>query len=125
MTRFRLGAALCAALALAACGSVPSHLPAPGVEVPAAPALSTAAQTALWSAEAAYNVPAQAYTTLDADGALPASIKARVKPVLVQLDRAMEVIRSAAAAGDSAGVLRDAPAAEKLAATAKSLLPTQ
>jgi hypothetical protein len=122
-----MAAALCAALvALPACTTPgPIHVtPQPGTPS-GTTAISKVAQDALFAAEAAYNVPAHVYVTLDHDGALPADVKFRVKPVLQAAYQALGAARAAARIGDSLGVLASAAQATERAETAKSLLPAQ
>lgn len=121
--------ALAAALALVAC-SLPSGSesatspPAPAVAPPTgSTAISAVAQKALYAAETAYNVPAQAYVALDARGALPADLKARAKPVLLAAYSALLAARKAAKLGDSAGVIANAKTAQAQADTAAAILP--
>lgn len=68
------------------------------------------ADKALYATEAAYNVPAQAYATFDAKGQLPASVKATVRPLLIDAFKGIQVARCAhsfvkLAAGVVQGVL--------------------
>ena len=51
---------------------------------------------AMWGVEAAYNVPAQAYVNLDAEGKLSPEVKAKVKPVLIKARAALLAARAAA-----------------------------
>ena len=122
--------AVAASLALAACGTTVGP-PADVIVVnrPPVPAgtttISEAAQKALYAAEAAYNVPAQAYVTLNRSGRLPADVKAKAKPLLQQAYQGLKLARQAAAAGDTVGVMFQAGEAQRLAAAAKALLPAQ
>lgn len=122
--------ALVLSLAMAACGTTAPPLPdvstLPTAPVPSgATPISEVAQKALYAAEAAYNIPAQAYVTLNRQNALPADVKAKAKPLLLDAYQALRAARLAAAAGDSAGVLLESGTASKLAAAAKALLPNQ
>lgn len=126
MKNLFLALAACAALsACATTGTVADVV----VVRPSAPsgatAISEAAQKALFAAEAAYNVPADAYVRLNRAGQLPAAVKARAKPVLLQAYQGLQLARQAAAVGDSVGVIFQAGEAQRLAAAAKALLPTQ
>lgn len=119
---------LCAALVFSGCGS--TLKPAPDITVvKAAPVptgttpISEAAQKALYAAETAYNVPAQAYVTLSRNGQLPAAVKAKAKPLLLEAYHGLELARQAAAAGDTLGVLAQAGEVQKWAAAAKAALP--
>lgn len=122
--------ALVASLALAGCATTGTTTPdVVVVNRPAVPAgtttISEAAQKALYAAEAAYNVPAQAYVTLNRSGRLPPDVKAKAKPILQQAYSGLKLARQAAAAGDTVGVLFQAGEAQRLAAAAKALLPSQ
>lgn len=79
-------------------------------------------ERALWAAEAAYNVPAQAYVRADQDGTLPASVKATVQPLLIKAYAALKAARSAYAIGDAANFNAQIAAAKSLAAQAKAIV---
>lgn len=122
--------AMAASLALAACATTGTTIPDIQVvnrpEVPAGTTvISDAARKALYAAEAAYNVPAQAYVTLNASGKLSPEVKAKAKPILQQAYQGLKLARQAAAAGDTVGVMFQAGEAQRLAAAAKALLPSQ
>lgn len=126
MKRLILAAAL--VISLSACGTTTPPLPDVST-VPTAPVptgstpISAAAQTALYAAEAAYNVPADAYVRLNRAGRLTPEVKAKTKPILLQAYQALKLARLAAAAGDTAGVMFQAGEAQKLVASARALLP--
>lgn len=48
-----------------------------------------------YAAEALYNVPAQAYVTANKNGTLPADIKAKAKPILLEMYKKLLLVRSA------------------------------
>lgn len=117
-----------AALSISACGTPGMKLPDITVvketAVPSgATPISEAAQKALYAAEAAYNIPAQAYVTLNAAGHLPADVKAKAKPVLLQAYHALLLARQAAAAGDTVGVMLQTGEVNRLAAAASAAIP--
>lgn len=118
-------AALAASLSIAACATTSG----PPIITPTAPsgatAVSEAAQKAIYAAEVAYNVPADAYVRLNRQGALPADVKARVKPLLLQAYQGLKLARQAAAAGDTVGVIFQAGEAQRLATAARALLPAR
>jgi hypothetical protein len=122
-----LAMALAASLALSACATtsgppvevVPNNVPVPSGATP----ISAAAQKALYAAEAAYNVPAQAYVTLNRAGKLSPELKARAKPVLQQAIAGLKLARQAAAAGDTVGTMLQINEVNRLAAQAAAILP--
>jgi hypothetical protein len=130
MTRYLLGPALCAAMALAACSGMQSvaQTASPPSGAPAVPSGSTVisadAQKSLYAAETAYNVPAHAYVTLLDAGSLPANIKAKAKPALQAAYQALKLARQAAAVGDSIAVMLHANAAIAQSAAASAAMPT-
>lgn len=99
----------CAAMSLTACATSGDAVPS-GASQGTAAAVALNADKALWATEAAYNAPAQAYVAFDAKGALPASVKATVRPLLLKAFDGVKVARCAhsfvkLAAGVLTGVL--------------------
>lgn len=115
-----------AALSLAACQ--PGVIVAP-VSVPSAPVASCVVsgtgtlQTALYGAEAAYNVPAHAYVTADSNKQLSPALKLRVKPLLQNAYSALKLARGAYCVGNAFGVNNQVAAVYSLAKQASALLP--
>ena len=131
MIKFKFIAAL-ACLALAACQpSEPvnnNSSSGPVATVPSPASCGLAAGTlvderTLYGAETAYNVPAHAYVTADATGKLPADLKARVRPLLVESYRLLQLARSAYKLGDVCGLNNYAAGARNFAERAKAILP--
>ena len=118
-----------ASLSLTACATdgiqtIPQAPPAASIPSGATP-ISEAAQKALYAAEAAYNIPADAYVRLNASGRLTPALKAQAKPVLLQAYNGLKLARQAAAAGDTVGVMLQTAEATRLAKAAQALLPAQ
>jgi len=80
-------------------------------------------EKALYGAEAAYNVPANAYVTLDANGKLSAETKAKVKPLLIGAYDALKVARSAYSLGDVCSFTGAVNSVRNLTNSAKAILP--
>lgn len=80
-------------------------------------------ERALYAAETAYNVPANAYVTFDAAGKLSPELKGKVRPVLIKAYAALKLARSAYAAGDVCGLKGYADTVTSFATNAKALLP--
>lgn len=115
--------ALCGALCLAGCATLP---PPTGSAGPP-PIVSTQGtlvdERALFAAEAAYNVAAHAYLTADDRGQLPAGVRATARDALIKSFDALEVARRAYAAGDAPTFAAQAAAVIALAADARRLIP--
>ena len=75
---------------LPACETIPN--PSAVCEVGAATLID---DKALYAAEVAYNVPAHAYVTADQEGKLSASLKANLKPKLLEMYRLLGLVRNA------------------------------
>lgn len=98
----------------------------PGPVTPSTVAETVDAQTeALYVAEAAYNVPAQAYVQLDEAGKLSPQLKARVQPWLVKAYQALAAARAAYTISDAVTFRDRVRAAEELADEALKLLPAR
>jgi hypothetical protein len=80
-------------------------------------------EKALFTAETAYNIPADAYVRFDAAGQLPASVKATVRPLLIKAYDALKLARAAYNAGDGCSLKRYSDLAEALGNQAKAALP--
>jgi hypothetical protein len=80
-------------------------------------------EKALFAAETAYNVPAHAYVTADATGKLPASVKAQVRPLLIQAYDGLKLARAAYAAADGCSLNSYSNLVVSLGDRAKALLP--
>lgn len=80
-------------------------------------------EKALYGAEVAYNVPANAYVTLDTNGQLNADLKAKVKPLLVGAYNALGVARSAYKFGDVCTFFGAVKTVTDFTTKAKVLLP--
>jgi hypothetical protein len=110
---------LCAALALAplasACGLLTNPAPIGAATV--------VDDRAMFAVEAAYNVPAHAYVTADANGLLTPALKAQIKPLMLQAYDALELARAAYRAGNVAGFEAQAAAVRDLASLANALIP--
>lgn len=127
MKNYAIMLAACIGLLVGACAStsgppiqvVQNATPVPSGKTP----ISAAAQKALYAAEAAYNVPAQAYVTLNRSGALSADLKAKTKPLLQQAYQGLKLARQAAAAGDTVGTMFQIEEVNRLASAAAALLP--
>jgi len=108
MFQVKLMLAFCAALSLSAC-QTPAPvdiMPVPQPIATASPACSIVGNTladekALYGAEAAYNVVADAYLTLDAKGQLTPSLKASARLKLLLAYDALKVARSARLAANA------------------------
>lgn len=124
-----------ACIGLAACQPTPTPAPSNGTPVsePSANVTGPAScglaadtlvdERVLYAAEAAYNVPAHAYVTLDGAGQLSAELKASVRPKLVEAYRLLRVARSAYKLGDVCQLNEAASAATRFANEARALLP--
>lgn len=80
-------------------------------------------ERALFAAETAYNVPANAYVQLDAAGRLSGDVKARARGALVEAYRLLQLARSAYRLGDVCGLANYAGAATSFANRARDILP--
>lgn len=80
-------------------------------------------EQAMYAAEVAYNVPAHAYVTADANGLLTPEIKAQVKPLLLDAYKALQLARAAYAAGNASGFAEQVAAVKNLASQASALIP--
>jgi hypothetical protein len=78
-------------------------------------------EKALFVAETAYNVPADAYVRLS--NTLPANVKATVRPKLIQLYNYLKLARTAYNAGDGCSLKRYSELADALGKQVSSLLP--
>lgn len=133
MTKFML-LALTASLSLAACerpipnDMTPASTPSPVAGPSSAESCGLASGTlvdekALYGAEIAYNVPANAYVTLDTNGQLTIEIKSKVKPLLIGAYDALVVARSAYKLGDVCTFNAAVTNVKQLATSAKAFLP--
>lgn len=143
MIKFKLIAAL-ACLSLAACnppnaevnnatnggGGVPSegrpvqHLAATGGPERCGLAAGTLVdERTLYSAETAYNVPAHAYVTADANGRLSPELKARVRPLLVNAYEHLKLARAAYRLGDVCNLANAVAGVRNFATQASAVIP--
>lgn len=133
MFKLKLFPALAACLLAIGC-TVP--MPGGGLEPTPAPSASPTGpascglaagtlvdEKTLYGAETAYNVAAHAYVTADGTGKLPADLKARVKPMLVESYRVLGLARSAYRLGDVCDLNSYAASAKDIAERAKAFLP--
>lgn len=120
-----------AMLALAACQSATQGDPGPAtnsnaaVEAPTSGGVTAGTvidEKAMYAAEAAYNVAANAYVTADGNGLLSAATKAKVKPYMLQAYDALKLARAAYKAGDSAVFVQQVARLNDYADMAKALL---
>lgn len=127
MKNYILPLIACIGLLAGACATTsgpPIQVVGTSTAVPSgATAISAAAQKALYAAEAAYNVPAQAYVTLNRAGRLSPALKAQTKPLLQQAYQGLKLARQAAAAGDTVGTMFQIGEVNRLATAATALLP--
>ncbi len=77
----------------------------------------------LYAAEAAYNVPAQAYVVANSRGQVSPELKARVKPLLTQAYARLQDARRLYALGNADGFLTAYRQVIALATSARSLIP--
>lgn len=70
----------------------------------------------------AYNVPAQAYKTANERGQLSPELKAKVRPLLIQMYDALKVLKSALAAGNTSDFQCQLGALYRASSDAKLLL---
>lgn len=80
-------------------------------------------EKALYGAETAYNVPANAYVTLDSQGLLNTATKEQVRPLLIKSYGALKLARAAYKAGDACGFVASVRAVSNFASQAKATLP--
>jgi hypothetical protein len=133
MRLFRIGLAL-AALSLAACqpqASDPNYnvnntgaIPANEVAVNDNCGITSntlADEKALFAAETAYNVPADAYVRLMTT--LPAETRAKVRPLLIEAYKYLKLARTAYNAGDGCSLKQYSDLAKSLGDQAKAILP--
>lgn len=111
--------AFAASLALAGCATAPG----PGGGVPAV-TVGTLDEKALWAAEAAYNIPAQAYVAALETGSVTPAMRARMRPALQAAKRALDAARAAFRIGDALTYNAQLATARRFAAEARTLLPT-
>lgn len=78
----------------------------------------------LYGAETAYNVPAHAYVTLDANGKLTPELKAQVRPLMIEAYRYLGLARAAYKGGNVCELNTAVAAAKDFANRAKALLPS-
>lgn len=124
MRSFLLACAASASLALAACSPSPApDANASGSVGASAGQVSAIAATAMYAAEATYNVPAHAYVEADSQGLLSDEVKAKVKPILIDAYEWLLKARSAYEAGDRAGFYEARSNLEQKASAASDLLP--
>lgn len=88
-------------------------------------ARTEADERTLWAAEAAYNVPANAYITLNRAGRLSAATKASVKPKLQSAAAALLSARQLYCTANTSGFYAQVAAVYTLTNQAKALLPSQ
>lgn len=137
----KLGLSLVACLALSACAPLAaisalgslghSEPPATAPTTPVAPvaasgglgARTTLDEKALYAAEAAYNVPANAYVEANKRGLLSPELKARVKPLLVTAYARLKDARAAYRLGNASSFNEAIAAAKQLANSASALIP--
>lgn len=118
MTKFAIALALAVAPLMAGCETLQGA--ATGAPIAGATVFD---EKALYAAEAAYNVPAHAYVTADANGLLTPALKARLKPLLFKAYDALHLARSAYMAGDARGFQAQAKAVAEFANQANALIP--
>lgn len=108
---------------LAAC-AVPASGPVASAATCGLAAGTLLDEKALYGAETAYNVPANAYVTLDANGQLSPAIKAKARPMLINAFAALKLARTAYAAGNACGFQDAIKNAMSFASQAKAFLPS-
>ena len=108
------------ALALCACAQIPT-----AINLATNPVCAgyTADEKAWYAAEAAYNVPAQAYVAANSHGLLTPALKAVLKPKLQAAYQALKAARAAYLACDAAGLHDKIVALEALKAEIMPLIP--
>ena len=90
---------------------------------PQAATVSAAADKAIYTAEALYNVPAQAYVVADSRNQIPDGVKASIKPKLVSLYDLLKKARAAKAVGDSINLDLIVAAMRPLSNEVQALIP--
>ncbi len=80
-------------------------------------------ERALYTAETAYNVPANAYVTLDSQGQLSEPTKERIRPLLVKSYDALKLARAAYQAGSACNFIDAVRNVSLFANQAKAILP--
>lgn len=112
---------LAAAFALTACGATTGTL------TPGAPIVSTqptlADERALFAAEAAYNVAANAYLSADSRGQLAPAVKVSAKAGLERAYAALVLARRARDVGEAATLVEQAALALRLATDVRNSIP--
>lgn len=112
-------------LSLSACATMPSA-PVPATSISCGLSSNTVLdEKALFVAETAYNVPAQAYVTLNNAHKLPAGLKASSKSALMSAYSYVKLARTAYAAGDACGFSEALRLANQFSEQAKALLPSK
>lgn len=109
-------------LPLAACATVPSTSPTPGIPAYCATQIIMD-DKGMVALETLYNVPAHAYVTADKSNALPADAKAKLKPLLVSMYEKLKVARAAKTTADAISFSCAAATLETDNKTAVALLP--
>ena len=129
MKRILIAAALASAsLGLVGCNPPTPPAPTPsasnvGTQAPTAGNVERIADSAMFAAEASYNVVANAYVEADTSGILKPEIKAKVKPLMAGAYDWLLKARIAYEAGDRIGFYNARENLEKLANEASKLLP--
>lgn len=111
----------CMALALAACGTIrTAH------DLATTPVCEgRVIDEKLWyAAEAAYNVPAQAYVEANSRALVSPALKAKVKPILQNMYEVLKTARLAYRACDAASLQAKVTALEKLRDQVMPLIPS-
>lgn len=80
-------------------------------------------EKAMYAAEAAYNLAAEAYITADAVGALAPDTKAKVKPIFAKAYEALKAARTAYSLSNAASFYEQTALVKQLANEAKALIP--
>ncbi len=111
-----------ACLLLTACQPVPTQ-PAPS------PVVATGAcelsDTAMYGAEAAYNAPAGAYVAAEGRGLLTASVKVKVKPLLIESYEWLKKVRGFYTARNLSGFCSSNASLKSTTSAALALLPAK
>lgn len=129
MKRMIIMAAACLALAACQTGTTPEPAnsgavaPTPTASASVATGACELSTTAMYAAEAAYNAPAAAYVSADAKGQLSASVKAAVKPKLVDAYEWLKKARLFYRARDAVGFCGSTASLNSVAGAALALLP--
>ena len=126
MRKFILLAA--AGLSLSACAGTSNLEPAPTPTLTSTCSLTADTvrdEQALYAIEVAYNVPAQAYVSLDEANKLSDSLKQTLRPKLASLYALVTGARAAYRAGDACSLNDAAKAAEIISSELRGLLPAR